>query len=416
MKGRIESLRIDELAAGGDGVGRVNGKVCFVPLAAPGDLLRVEVVRENKGFSRARIVEVVERGPARRDPSCALFGECGGCAWMHIAEEVQLEAKRKILARALRLETVDVLASPEPLGYRENARLHWVAPEDQEPVLGFAKRESHEVVDVRACPVLKPGLSARLGPIRDALHGLDNVQADIRLSFGQGQVAAAIEADIESLGPLVERLGRMVPDTLSGLAVLHDGQADVVAGTGEVESLGVDHEPLLAPAASFGQTNAGINRLLGETLAAWISPGEFRSAIELFSGNGNLTVLLARRVERMSSADLDPWACDAASRNLASRSLTNVKVRAGDALEIYLKRGLSRDLVVLDPPRTGAFDLAKVMAVADHKAILYVSCDPATLARDIGVLKTGGFKLQRVLGFDMFPQTAHLEAAALLVK
>lgn len=415
--GREVVLRIDGLAAGGDGVGRISGKVCFVPLAAPEDLVRAAITKENSRFLRGAIREVIEPGPGRRPPPCPLFGRCGGCQLQHLTEDAQIAAKTETLRRALCADRIEVRPSPMPLRYRALARLHAGPGEPPERwSLGFHARSGRAVVEALACPVLEPVLERCLGPLRAALDGALDGRAEVRLVAGDGGAVAVVEGDAPFDKVLYERLAALVPETLAGAQVDVAGVLGTVAGSTAVSTTGVDDAPFTAPASVFSQANRAVNRSLADTVCGWIAARGFARALELFAGSGNLTVAIARYVERLATAEQNPAACRAAKDNLAARGLRNVEVHAGDSRAVYERVGAGTELVVLDPPRQGDLALARAVAGNGHRAVLYVSCDPATMARDLEPLRAAGFEIANAAGFDMFPQTAHLEAAVLLVR
>lgn len=411
-EGEVLTVRVESLAAGGDGVCRPGSKVCFVPFAVPGDLLEVRVVKDGRRSARASIEKIVEASPHRRVPACPVFGTCGGCAWMHVAYDRQLEAKREILARALGTDDLEIFPSPRELGYRALARLHW---DPTGPSLGFMKEGARSVVDIESCPVLEPALSECLGPLAKTLLPGVGGSAEVRLSSGMGGVVAAVEVG-RIPGPGFYDLAReMIPSVLAGIAVDAEGIRGDLGDT-RVVTAGPDGEEMAMPAGSFGQANRGVNDELTRTVASWVEEIDAGFVVELFAGAGNLSVLLAPRAGRLTTVELDERACGCASKNLAARGFAKVDVRRGEALEQYRLLAQKADVVVLDPPRTGHRDLARELSRGDHRRVIYVSCDPATLARDLALLGEGGYKPVRARGFDMFPQTPHVEAAVLLER
>jgi 23S rRNA (uracil1939-C5)-methyltransferase len=409
-------LGIESLAAGGDGVGRVRGKVCFVPFTAPGDEIAATVVREARDFIRAILGEVERPGPARREPCCPLHGRCGGCSWLHVDEAAQVEAKSRFLGRAIGRDACEIRAAIRPLGYRRVARLHFEPGRRCAPSLGFFAAAGREVVALERCPVLDPAMERALGPIRDALLAPIGAPVELRL------VAAApgVAVTVDSPGPLPAAFyaaaEELVPGSLAAVAARVDGVTTHVAGPSCVAVEGGDGAPLLVPSSSFGQAHAEVNRALASAVAGWAAELGCRRGLELHSGAGNLTTVLAPHVGSLAAVELDRLACAAARENLAARGLGRVEVLCGDAIAAYDRLGARADIVVMDPPRTGSAELARRLAGGGHRAVIYVSCDPATLRRDLGHLAAGGWAVARCVGFDMFPQTAHLEAAVLLER
>jgi 23S rRNA (uracil1939-C5)-methyltransferase len=411
---RIVEITIEKLAAGGDGFGRVEGKACFVPLAAPGDRIVGRVVRETSSYLRARIESVEQPGPGRREPPCEAFGRCGGCNQLHLTEAIQIDAKARLLRRALG-EEVRIVQSPRSLGYRCLARMRY-RPTGVRGQLGFFGRRGRRVVDLDACSVLAPALEKVLGPLRDGPLARIGRPVDVRLAAGEGGPSALVEARQLLPPAFYESASELVPEVLVGVLAASGGVIAKIAGKELARLEGADGRALLAPVGGFGQANPGINRLLGSTLAKWVAAGAYETALELYAGAGNFTVAVAGSVGRVWAVELDERACRAMRGNLEGRSLKRVEVVSGDALGEYRRLGRRAELVILDPPRTGARELCRAIGRGDHRAVIYVSCDPASLKRDLVELWAGGYRPVEARGFDMFPQTAHVEALVRLER
>lgn len=373
-------VRIDALAAGGDAVGRVpDGRVVFVPLAAPGDRVHVRICQERARFLRGRVEKLLEPGAARGDPLCPVFGRCGGCAWQHVRYEAQREAKSKILADALgriggfeRGSPIPVVASPSRYAYRGRTRVRIEAGR-----VGYRCRGSHTLCPVSSCPVLVPELDARL---RRLVAQPPQRNGEWELAFGSGRARAV------SVGP----------------------------PGGERLFLEVGGEPIGFSSGVFTQSNVLLLETLVERVVASAGSGAF--ALELFAGAGFLTLQLARRFERVVALEASAAAARDLRANLRAADLGGVEVHEQRVeFSAALFGRLAPDVVVLDPPRAG-LPTGAVAAVAGVGArrIVYLSCDPATLARDLAGFRERGYRLRRVEGFDLFPQTPHVEALAVL--
>jgi 23S rRNA (uracil1939-C5)-methyltransferase len=404
-------IELEGLAAGGDAVGHLDGRPLFVPLGAPGDVVEVCPEPDSRGPWRAGIERILVPGPGRREPGCPLFDRCGGCQWLHLREEVQRAAKEATLERALGIERVTVEPSPRALGYRGRARFQVRAGNGRPVRLGFLRRRSHEVIDLVSCPILAPGIDRCLDPLRRGPLPHLAGRAELRLADGIDGPIAAIRPEGPSRSELYDEARRLVPGTLAGIAVEAGGVASGVIGAGSARVLAGDGEPLLIPASSFGQANPEINRKLAGIVAGWAGRIGAESAIELFAGAGNLTVVFGRFVERLTAVEIDPAACAAARVNLARRGLDRVHVVAGDAGARFAADGAKVDLVVLDPPRAGAAELMERIANARPAHVIHVSCNPAALKREAAVLAAAGYRVVEARGFDMSPQTPHVEAA-----
>jgi 23S rRNA (uracil1939-C5)-methyltransferase len=356
--GQQLELRLDALAAGGDAVGRAGQQVVFVPLGAPGDRVRVRVVELHRRFARAEIEQILERGPGRRDPPCPHFGRCGGCSWMHLDALAQRAGREALLREALArigglqdLPALEWIESPRELGYRARAR---VAHEDGR--VGFRERASRRVVDVERCLVLDAPTQAQL----DALRG--------RRPRGSG------ELEIRGFG----------------------ARAPAAAGALRV-----------SPGAFF-QANAALWERWLALIAELAGSGAL--AVELYAGVGFYTAAIERAFERVIAVERSR-----AARDLARNTRATVIEAPAEEWAKTALRGLAPDLVLVNPPRTGC-DPAVIDAIAHSGArrLVYVSCDPATLARDLAALEDT-FRLTRLVLLDALPQTHHVGTVARLV-
>jgi len=413
---KIIELGIQELALSGDGVGRYESKVCFVPFSVPGDRLRVRVTRDRKNFSRCRIIEIIEPGRGRRDPPCRYFYKCGGCAWQHMDEEVQLYAKAGILSGSLGIDAVDFTRSGPAFDYRQTARFNLSGSEDGSIMIGSRKPRSHETVDIVSCPVVKPEINSGLEVVRKLLAGAFTGEMELVLSSGSSGTAAVFYST-RALGPEFYRaMERLASAGIKSIILNVDDHRSVISRTGRLIVAGSDGHDLSVPADGFMQACRDTNLEIGSTMREWLEEHDFSGAMELYAGSANLTVSIAPFVKKTITAELDTHAAKAARENIDSRKIRGVTIYGMDALKAYVSYGRKTDLVVLDPPRDGNRDLARAISEGNHRAVVYVSCNPATLARDLKCLETGGYSMVRARGFDMFSQTAHMEAMVLLVR
>jgi len=375
-------VEIDSLAAGGDGVGRLaDGRVVFVPWTAPGDQVLVRLTEERKRFARGEVSEVLRPSPDRRSPPCPIAGECGGCAWQHIDYPAQLAAKAGILRDAI--ERIAGLTSPAEipvrsateLGYRSRARVFAQAGE-----VGFRRMRSHEVCGTQACPVLVPELNAVLGNLAQAPP---EGEAEWLLAVGDGG-----EVSIRVDGPGAKA------------SAIH---------------LRVGEDPLRIGPGVFFQANAALRGQLAQAVGEACGRGE--RVLELYAGAGFFTLGLGRAFAQVTAVESNRRAARDLGHNLSAADVPADVAIHPIPTEDYLAdpRGPRPDVVLLDPPRTG---LPKggpeALAALGAERIVYVSCDPATLARDLRILTERGYRLSALTAFDLFPQTPHIEALAIL--
>jgi 23S rRNA (uracil1939-C5)-methyltransferase len=407
-------LTIDALAAGGDAVGRdPDGRVTFVPRGAPGDRLLVEVVAEQRRLARAELLAVIAPSAERVEPPCPLFlGErCGGCQWQHVSAAGQAAAKQAIVAGALRAAVasglrLEPLVSPAPpLGWRRRARLHWRRHESGGLAIGLFRQGSHELIDVDRCPQLEPALDAALTAVRRRLEPSMRGEGEVQMVAGhRGEVHVAISGrcDVGGCATLVGVAG------IVGVAVRFGDSWGARA---------VELEPgLFARADTFAQPSRAGNAAIIAAVEGLTAPRVGARVLELHAGSGNLTRALRRGAAEVVAVERDAPPPDAAPGHANEAP---VRWRSGDAATVVdelAAAGERFDLVVLDPPRTGAADAIAGIVRLAPAAIVYVSCDPATLARDAAALAAAGYRPDRAQPIDTMPQTAHVEVVMRLLR
>jgi 23S rRNA (uracil1939-C5)-methyltransferase len=408
-------LEVERLTFGFDALARAAGQVVFVPYAAPGDVVDAEPVERRRDWVRARVERVLTPGPARVLPGCAAFPACGGCQWQHVAPAAQRAAKRDVVAEQLRriarladAVVLPVLATDETFGYR--ARVSLVAEGRR---LGFHRARSHALVEIDACPIADSVVSAHLATARAWAAALRAPLRRVTVSAVPGGVALVAATDARpgprDLQATEELLAREA--TVRG-AVLRGGGIRHVVGDATVR---VEVESGLAleiPADAFTQVNPGANRLL---VAAVLAFGDFAAGervLDLYCGAGNFTLPLARRGVQAHGVERDAVAVAAAEANAARLGLATARFTCAPVARALGALDGAYDAAVLDPPRAGAGDAIDGLARLRARRIVYVSCNPATLARDVRALGAHGYRLARVQPVDLFPQTFHVEAVA----
>jgi 23S rRNA (uracil1939-C5)-methyltransferase len=378
-------VEVERILPGGMGLAHAGGKTVFVSLAAPGDRVRLKVERTQGDLLFASIEQIVKPSPVRIEPPCPYFGRCGGCDFQQLTYEAQLAAKaemiRDCLHRIVRLENVPeitVNASPREWSYRMRAT--WQIDREREAI-GYYERGSRRVCDVAHCAVLQPELEERLERVRATdwrefppeLKHLDVVAGENGVSFAP-------------------QFGEFRTDELS------------LAVRGEVYRYNAEaffqiNPSLLEPLIDFALADAS-----GETV------------LDLYCGVGLFTLPLARQFASVVGVESNPAAVRFARRSLQHAGLTNARVIQTGVAEWFRSHAAGQvDFVLLDPPRTGAESVV-IKGIADLRPveISYVSCDPATLARDLRKLMNAGYRINSIAAFDLFPQTHHVETVVRL--
>jgi 23S rRNA (uracil1939-C5)-methyltransferase len=431
---KIIEADITDLSHDGRGVARVEGKATFVTRALPGERVRARVTRKRRSFDEAQTQEVLQASPERVEPRCQHFDVCGGCALQHMTPEAQIRAKQRVLIENLeRIGQVSPESVLAPLrsaswGYRRKARLsvRWVAKKGR-VLVGFREEDSRYVADIRRCEVLVPQVGERIEAISDLLQTLDARQSIAQIEVAAGDTQTALV--FRNLQPLeqadLDRLRAFARET--GLAVmLQPGGIDSVVPLEPAEidlhymlpahQVRLDFLPL-----DFVQVNAAMNAaMVDHTLGLLALTPEDR-VLDLFSGLGNFTLPMARHAARVTGVEgehgLVARAMDNARRNdLDGRIDMHVANLAEDQRQAEWARR-DYDMILLDPPRSGAEAVLEYLPGRSVRRVVYVSCHPGSLARDAGILvKRHGFKLRQAGVMDMFPHTGHVESIALFER
>lgn len=425
---RTRSLTLEasvaELSPGGDGVAicSVDGerRAVFMAGVLTGERVRVEVDLSHRPL-RGRLLEVIEASPSRAVPPCSWVDRCGGCDWMHLTPSAQAVEHTRIVKRLLGETSscaVSSHAAVREIGYRTRARVHVEMKRGRARVGMFARR-SHEPAVVDTCVVLDPILDRareRLGAWLEGAKGRGEAQLALGRPGGQRLAVVDLRWKGDLPGAVFGRFDRAVADGVLAGARIFAGEVRIPATIGDTTPfvVGPDGEPLRLGPGGFAQATEGGNALLVRRIAELAREMPPGPAVELYAGAANLTVLLARDRE-ITAVEQDAEACAAARDNLARRGLSP-RIITADASAFPIPKNAS--LVVLDPPREGARAVAEALAerakTSRAPSVIYVSCDPPTLARDVRTLTEAGYFIRNVETFEMFPHTSHVETVVVL--
>lgn len=433
-RAEMAEARIESLDYEARGVARVDGKATFIEEALPGERVRFRYERKRRRHDQGTTIEVLEPSPERVAPPCPHFGRCGGCSLQHLAPAAQIVAKERMLAENLaRLGRVAPERWLPPIlgpdrGYRRRARLGVRHVEKKGGVLvGFREKRRSYITPLDDCLTLDRRVAALLPALRELIAGLSRPDRLPQIEAAAGDEAVALV--FRHLEPLTEADRAR----LRTFAQAHGVQVHLQPGAPEtVHALWPDPAPALSYAlpefdlrlvfspTDFIQVNAEVNRRLVHRAMELLAPEPTDAVLDLYCGLGNFTLAAGRRAGRVLGIEAEPGLIARARANAGRNGLSNVEFRAADLAGALAPRPWERfrfDKLLLDPPRTGAIEALRGLSADGPRRIVYVSCNPATLARDSQYLAEAlGYRLAAAGVADMFPHTAHVESIALFVK
>ena len=419
-------VEIEKPIYGGAFLARSEGKAVFVPLALPGEQVRVRIAQDKRGYATAEAEEIVAASPLRIAAGCPHFGTCGGCNYQHAGYETQLAFKQAILRETLERGGVKapdeiVALSAEPWAYRNRIRVAF----DAQGNPGYRGRRSHGIFPIRECPIAAPLLVKAALAFAEIARPLAGHFRPMELALFCDAAESSLLATVFIGGPakirfeeLAEALHGRVPALAAAELVLESLQ-DKRSQTRTIARWGADS--LIYRAAGFDyRVDHGaffqVNRWLVDALVERVTEGQSgKLAWDLFAGVGLFARRLASGFERVVAVESAPASEKALRANLAG---TSGEAVSGDTLAFLHRRKAEKpDLIVVDPPRTGlGAEITAALGAVAAKSLVYVSCDPATLARDLRVLVAGGYRIEALTLADLFPQTFHLETIVRLAR
>ncbi len=445
-KNKIYEAEIMDYTAEGQGVAKIEGCAVFVPNAICGEMCRVRIEKVGKTWASGRIVEILKKSAHRIQRPCPISSKCGGCDFHHMdyEEEIRLKAERvrQCLNRigGEKLEKVDILAAPTCENYRNKAQ-YPVASKNGRVYAGFFKAGTHEVVENSRCLILPPEMDAVKDAVVDYMNRCHVTAYDeathtglvrhiyVRRGVVSGQVLVCLAVNGRSLPKaeaLIEAL-QNIPgfttlvlsvNTKRGNAVLGD-EFITLFGPGFIEDTLCGLIFRLSP-RSFYQVNHHQAQRLYEAAISRAQITKNDTVLDLYCGVGTITLAMAKAAGKVIGVEVVPQAVEDARQNAARNGITNAEFFCGDAGQAALeleKQGVKADVVIVDPPRKGLnADTIEALSRFAPRRIVYVSCDPATLARDVALLKERGYVLQNALAADLFPRCSHVETVVLLSR
>ncbi len=445
--GQLVELAITDLSDTGLGVGRFEGRAVFVPDTVPGDRLIVRLVQVKPQYAQGKPQELLEPSPRRVRPSCIVADKCGGCQWQHVDYQYQLEAKRNQVIQALQRiggfespPVEPVLSAGEPLGYRNKATYPLGVSPTGAVRAGYYQKGSHQLVNLNQCPVQDSRLNPLLAEVKQDIQQLGwqiynehRHQGELRhLSLRIGRRTGLM------LLTLVVRTGKLPGietvarewlkryPQLAGVCInLNPAKGNAIFGE---QTRSVAGRPYLREefaglqfqlrADTFFQVNTETAEALLAVIIEQLNLQGSETLLDAYCGIGTFTLPLAKRVRQATGLEVQPTAVEQAKLNAQLNNLTNVTFYAGEVEKLLPHLGVTPDIALIDPPRKGCEKaVLQTLLQMQPSRIVYISCKPATLARDLKILcQDGNYRLTLIQPADFFPQTSHVECAAFLVR
>ncbi|RBW70825.1 23S rRNA (uracil(1939)-C(5))-methyltransferase RlmD [Bacillus taeanensis] len=446
QKNDIVEVEFQDLTHDGAGVAKVNGYTLFVPYGLPGEKAKVKVIGTKKGYGFGRLVEMIEESEARIEPLCPIYKQCGGCQLQHLSYEGQLQYKqnsvKEVLARIGGLENVrvhPVLGMNEPWRYRNKAQVP-VGEGGGGLVAGFYQQRSHRIIDMKECLIQASENDTVVQTVKEiaAKYGIRaydekshrGTLRHIVAKYGQntGDIMIVLitkQKDLPNRKNLIHDIKEQIPNVKSIVQNINPKRTNVIFGDETRVLWGspyiydtIGDIQFAISARSFYQVNPVQTKVLYDKALEYANLTGTENVIDAYCGIGTISLFLAQKAKSVYGVEIVPEAIEDAKRNAELNHIKNVEFAVGEAETIipnWYEEGIKADVMVVDPPRKGCDEkLLQTMLDMKPKRVVYVSCNPATLARDLKVLEEGGYKTQEVQPVDMFPHTTHVENVAVL--
>ncbi|HJV47420.1 MAG TPA: 23S rRNA (uracil(1939)-C(5))-methyltransferase RlmD [Bacillota bacterium] len=441
-------LHIDGLTHEGDGVGRYAGFTLFVPGALPGERVKAKVLKIKKSYGYAKLLEVLEVSPNRQEPPCPIYHRCGGCSLQHMSYEEQLRQKKIMVEENLRrigkieqVRILDTLGMQDPWRYRNKAQVPF-GEEEGGLVGGFYAPRTHQIINMDACMIqhekndeivnMVKEVAASLG-IRayneETRRGLlRHVVAKVAFKTGELMLVLVVNGqEIPHQEEFIHQLTKRIPDIKSivknsntkNTNVIFGDQTEIIWGEPYIYDY-IGPVKFAISARSFYQVNPKQTEVLYGKALEYAKLTGNETVIDAYCGIGTISLFLAQKAKKVYGVEIVPDAIADAKRNAKLNHMDNVEFAVGEAEKVipwWYAQGIRADVVVVDPPRKGCDEtLLQTLLKMMPKRIVYVSCNPSTLARDLAILEQGGYCTEEVQPVDMFPHTSHVECCSLLVR
>ncbi|MBW3694102.1 23S rRNA (uracil(1939)-C(5))-methyltransferase RlmD [Vibrio sp. T187] len=421
-----QSVLVERMDHNGAGIAHQGKMPVFIDGALPGEQVVVQLTESKSKYARAKLIKILKPSDKRIEPFCPHFNQCGGCHLQHLDYASQLEHKGQSLSHLMNLYTTDETEKAEAVtgeekGYRRRARISlFVDKKTNKLQFGFRKKQSKQIENITDCAVLEPSLNALLPKLKTLLNTFSNLT-----SLGH------VELVLSDTGPVIvlrhmKTLADKDQQALVELALAHHAtlfsmpeNAKLVLLAGDEPSYSETGVKLPFSPSHFIQVNQQVNQKMVAQAIEWLNPTEGERVLDLFCGLGNFSLPLAKKAQHVVGVEGVDEMVQQAAANAKVNGLSNVEFYQANLEETLSSQPWARekfDKVLLDPARAGASGIVDQISALGAHSVVYVSCNPATLARDSESLKKQGYQLTKLGMLDMFPHTSHLESMALFVK
>ncbi|RDW20241.1 23S rRNA (uracil(1939)-C(5))-methyltransferase RlmD [Oceanobacillus arenosus] len=446
-KNEIITLTFEDLTHEGNGVGKINGYPLFVPNALPGEIGTVKIVKTNKNFGFGKLLELTKQSPERVEPSCHVH--CGGCQLQHMSYKLQLEMKqnqvKNVMKKVAHLEHVPVhpiIGMESPLHYRNKVQIP-VGEKNGELITGFYQKRSHRILEnMDTCSIQAETINEIVPAAREIANRIgikayneENHRGElrhimVRKGFATNEVMVVFVTRTDKLtnkDVLIHELTEKFPEIKSIVQNVNDKRTSVILGEKTKVLWGeqyiydkIGDITFAISAKSFYQVNPVQTKVLYDKALEYAKIDSSDVVVDAYCGIGTISLFLAQKAKKVYGVEIVPEAISDAKMNAKLNGIDNAEFFVGEAEKVmpwWKAQGLSPDVIVVDPPRKGCEpEFLQAMIETEPKRIVYVSCNPSTLARDLRILEDGGYETKEVQPVDMFPQTPHVEAVCWLER
>ncbi|SEO05211.1 23S rRNA (uracil1939-C5)-methyltransferase [Amphibacillus marinus] len=448
-KNELVTIQFEDMTHEGNGVGKINGYPIFVPNVIPGEIAKVKAIKVKKNFAIGKLIELEHVSPERVDPPCDVYLQCGGCQLQHMSYQLQLEMKQKQVENALKkighiqhVKVEPTIGMEDPWRYRNKVQIP-VGEKAGELITGFYRQKSHDIIEGMDRCIITSEVNDRMVEAVRAIASKLGISAYdeqthrgilrhimVRTGENTGQTMIVLVTRTNELPhkkKLIEQLTQNFPSITSIMQSVNQERTNVILGRRTKCLWGKEYIydtigeiKFAISAKSFYQVNPTQTKALYDKTLAFANLTGGETVIDAYCGIGTISLFLAERAKKVYGVEIVPEAIEDAKQNAKLNGIRNTEFVVGQAEKVmpwWTAQGLKPDVIVVDPPRKGC-DEALLQAMLQMKPdrIVYVSCNPSTLARDLQILEDGGYQTQKVQPVDMFPQTAHVETLVKLQR